>query len=270
MKKNTTTTTFYAIHRGRQRGVFERWDDARLQVEGFSGAIYKKCPDMDSARRFVAVGYEKVIATMIDKHDPGKRTYVVASTRLPTNESFETLSSLSSSSSSSLSISKRARIDPQLPTKCFYVDGACIDNRIVYVVLDRDTNEIVFRDNAEESRDRAILKGIDRVLNEYRTCHLRIVCRSWYVYNAITRYRHRWRTNGWFLCTGEKVSYLDLMHRIDDALSTDLQRDVRWVHDRYASMDDRPFLVRVSCMVRQEGSIVVPSNTMVPVVASSQ
>ena len=32
---------FYAVKQGRKTGIFTSWDEAKAQVDGYSGAVYK-------------------------------------------------------------------------------------------------------------------------------------------------------------------------------------------------------------------------------------
>lgn len=50
---------FYAIRIGRKPGVYTTWNDARKQVTGFPGAIFKSFPTKEEAQQFVAMGSEK-------------------------------------------------------------------------------------------------------------------------------------------------------------------------------------------------------------------
>ena len=45
MAKNS----YYTVWTGRQIGVFNSWDECRLQVEGFPGAKYKGFPTREAA-----------------------------------------------------------------------------------------------------------------------------------------------------------------------------------------------------------------------------
>lgn len=33
---------YYAVRKGRKAGVYESWEEARKQVDGFPGAVFKK------------------------------------------------------------------------------------------------------------------------------------------------------------------------------------------------------------------------------------
>ncbi|KAK2616074.1 hypothetical protein N8I77_002783 [Diaporthe amygdali] len=49
------TSTFYAVARGRQSGVYHTWDECRAQVDGFSDARYKKFETFADATEYLAV-----------------------------------------------------------------------------------------------------------------------------------------------------------------------------------------------------------------------
>ncbi len=51
MKKNK----FYAVKSGRNKGIYNSWDECKKQVEGFSGAIYKSFEDLEKAKEYLKV-----------------------------------------------------------------------------------------------------------------------------------------------------------------------------------------------------------------------
>jgi len=44
---------FYAVKNGRKPGIYSSWDEAREQVEGFTGAAFKSFKDKESAMAFL-------------------------------------------------------------------------------------------------------------------------------------------------------------------------------------------------------------------------
>ena len=46
-------TTYYAVARGRQPGIYLEWQDARDQVTGFSDGLQKKFDTFRGAQQFV-------------------------------------------------------------------------------------------------------------------------------------------------------------------------------------------------------------------------
>lgn len=42
---------FYVVWKGVRPGVYDQWDEAKAQVEGFEGAMYKSFPNIDDAHK---------------------------------------------------------------------------------------------------------------------------------------------------------------------------------------------------------------------------
>ena len=62
MKKYITmTNSYYAVHKGRTPGVYMTWKECQLQIQKFSGAIYKKFSHKQDAERFVKNGSTPLI-----------------------------------------------------------------------------------------------------------------------------------------------------------------------------------------------------------------
>ena len=45
--------TFYAVHSGRNPGIYKTWDECQVQVKGYSGAKYKKFKALVDAEQFI-------------------------------------------------------------------------------------------------------------------------------------------------------------------------------------------------------------------------
>lgn len=62
---------FYAVKKGRKPGVYNSWDECSEQINGFSGAIYKKFKVEADAQAFVSGESPDSISTVneIDKQD---------------------------------------------------------------------------------------------------------------------------------------------------------------------------------------------------------
>ena len=48
---------WYAVARGRTRGIYTNWEDARRQTDGYSGMMVKKFLDIQDAAEFMMYGY---------------------------------------------------------------------------------------------------------------------------------------------------------------------------------------------------------------------
>ena len=44
---------FYAVRKGRQTGLFTKWDDCKAQVQGYSGAVYKSFATLTKAQQYL-------------------------------------------------------------------------------------------------------------------------------------------------------------------------------------------------------------------------
>ena len=54
-------TKYYAVRKGRKRGVFTTWADAKAQVNGFPGAVFKSFPSYDEAESFAFPDIEEPV-----------------------------------------------------------------------------------------------------------------------------------------------------------------------------------------------------------------
>ncbi len=53
-----TTMSYYAVHKGRQIGIYNTWNICKKNVIGYSGAIFKKFTNINNAKMFVKFGYK--------------------------------------------------------------------------------------------------------------------------------------------------------------------------------------------------------------------
>lgn len=53
MKKKGEKMKFYAVKKGKRPGIYTSWDEAKEQVSGFSGAVYKSFKTLKEAETFI-------------------------------------------------------------------------------------------------------------------------------------------------------------------------------------------------------------------------
>jgi ribonuclease HI len=58
---------YYAVKVGLIPGVYESWDEAKIQIDGYSGAVYKKFKDRTAASRFISKSNFKMKITLKSK-----------------------------------------------------------------------------------------------------------------------------------------------------------------------------------------------------------
>ena len=57
---------YYAVHKGHKKGVFDNWGECQASINGYSGAVFKKCNTQSEANYFCEYGklpikkYEKL------------------------------------------------------------------------------------------------------------------------------------------------------------------------------------------------------------------
>lgn len=78
---------FYAVHRGRQRGVYRSWEDCQKQVKGFPKAVFKKFKTLAEAESFAGVALASTLPALSadakEKQSPPACFYAVRSGRKP-------------------------------------------------------------------------------------------------------------------------------------------------------------------------------------------
>lgn len=68
---------YYAVQKGKTPGVYSSWDEAKEQIEGFGGAVYKSFTDKDEAIEFLKKdGYDKKAPTEQPEEPDGAYAFV--------------------------------------------------------------------------------------------------------------------------------------------------------------------------------------------------
>lgn len=65
-----TTSKYYVVWVGRNDGVFNNWEDARLAVEGYAGAKYKAFDNYAAAHEAYAAGWAAYLNRPKPKTNP--------------------------------------------------------------------------------------------------------------------------------------------------------------------------------------------------------
>ena len=125
---------FYAVRYGRQPGIFSTWDETKPNVDGFKGAVYKKCSSAPEAAAFIAVkgGYSQKQGKKSDFHSKSS-TGVNSNLPLISN-SISDINSGNSSSGGRKRSSEGASISTSTISPydlVMYTDGACKGNQNV-------------------------------------------------------------------------------------------------------------------------------------------
>ena len=49
--------TYYAVHKGKNQGIYTSWDQCKKQIENFKEPIFKKFTNEEDAKKFVEIGF---------------------------------------------------------------------------------------------------------------------------------------------------------------------------------------------------------------------
>ena len=47
---------FYSVHRGKEKGIFNTWNECKLQIDGYKNPKFKKFDNIDEAKYFMEHG----------------------------------------------------------------------------------------------------------------------------------------------------------------------------------------------------------------------
>lgn len=123
---------YYTVFRGRNPGVYEDWDDAREQVEGFPGALFKSYRSSEEAttayRKAMALADEKELANLIFHKSDGDASSVTDKSPATVYNGAESL-------------------PPEVDADAWAVDASCMGNpgRMEYRGVELSTGKEVFR-----------------------------------------------------------------------------------------------------------------------------
>ena len=229
---------FYAVYKGRHRGVFQTWEDCLAQVTNFKGGVFRKFESYDDALTFSMNGKLSV----------------------ERQEEIRTLKSIKQESKSSSSGTKsKSNLEPLEKEIAMYTDGASSHNGHknvvagygVYVPNEETLNiskRLPLGPNGEmPSNQRAELMAIKEAI-ELSNYHysddsgLLILTDSMYSIQCVSNvngnnaWARKWSRNGWMNGSNEPVKNRDIIEplykMINERLVDTKRGSVRFIHVR--------------------------------------
>ena len=200
----TKASSYYAVRKGRNIGIYKTWDDCKQQVQGYNQPEFKKFQTKSEAEQFLGLSSNHA-------SDQGSGE----------EEEEELIESV-----------YHAATFPTSPV--VYTDGCCLNNGQsgavggigVYWAPHHPMNvSEPFKDGAIPTNQKAEIVAACRALECCVAMGLAFVevrTDSMYVINAMTKWVHKWETTGW---TG--VQNAELMKRL---LELCYVVHVSWVH----------------------------------------
>jgi ribonuclease HI len=213
-KKQGAGTSFYAVHKGYQPGVYLTWKECEQQVKGYPNPCFRKFSTEEEAQRFVRLGRENI------KEDQASSSKPRATKKRERPSSREP----------SLPPLKEARTEgtEQL---CVWTDGACIHNGYpnartgigVFFSEESPFNLSEPLPGEPQTNQRAELYAVIRALQQVReglegsfagTKKLVVYSDSSYTVNIMNHWIHGWMRRSWKQSEGKPVKNKDLIQQL--------------------------------------------------------
>ncbi|OMJ17848.1 Ribonuclease H [Smittium culicis] len=218
-------SNYYVVKDGRNPGVYSTWDECKQQVDGYSGAKFKKFSSPSEASSFLNGGSSGSSRGSSENY----------SSRSSSNyrQSYNQSSQRESSYNSGYRPSQRSsyyrggsyrKPDPVT----VYTDGSCLGNGkngssagVGVYFDDNDHRNVSERLDGLQTNNRAELTAIKRALETVRDTDsgntardVEIKSDSQYAINATTKWHSKWSSNGWKTADGGEVKNRDLIEDI--------------------------------------------------------
>ena len=205
MSKNNKSQ-YYAVKKGHRPDVYVSWEDCKKQIDGFSGAVYKKFEKKEDADSF------------INKNNPTKFKQQTLDMFLDIKPTEITIES---------EVESKLKIKSQsLPSVYIFCDGSAIHQNYksircgfgVYIIdqenkhmhFNRHINDHGTNNQAELS---AILFGLNMV-DENNWKSVCFVSDSKYSLDCILVWSHQWKKNNWLTASKKPVENQDIIKLI--------------------------------------------------------
>ena len=185
---------YYSVVRGFRPGVYHSWDKAKLQVDGFSGAVYKKFKTFEEATFYLETGGRELLL-------PSDRALVLDSSSVVLNKP----------------------ISPKSTAISVFTDGSATRNGkhdckaayAVYFGHDDPRNEcgqILKHPSNQRAELHAIIRALE-ILASFASSPIVIYTDSQYAINCFTKWISGWKRNGFLTASKSPVKHADLLLR---------------------------------------------------------
>lgn len=235
---------YYAVAKGRARGVYTDWDACRQNVNGYSGAVYKKFLTLLEAQAFLS-GRTSLGSGRFSLGRSSPSPSCLASR--PSSGSSPAASSRTKAPAASIASKLNSEVSGSIgpaayPTRPVYVDGASrangqaaipISGYGVYYGHGNSKNAAVPLSAVDDvtkttpTNQRAELHAVKHVLDDIAAeirsgpiSHKHAIhSDSRYAQNCVDVWAHNWKANLWKTATGKLVANRDIIENAVDTLA---------------------------------------------------
>ncbi|XP_055981310.1 ribonuclease H1 [Sorex fumeus] len=233
---------FYAVRRGRQTGVFQTWNECRVQVDRFPAARFKKFATEEEAWAFVRNSGSPDGAEG-QKNEPVQQSPVKSNKRLheclkkAEDESAEPCAKLVKQNTDSVPVIDKSAFSYMGDFVVVYTDGCCSSNGRkraragigVYWGPGHPLN-VGIRLPGRQTNQRAEIHAACKAIEQAKAQNIRklvLYTDSMFTINGITNWVKGWKENGWKTSTGKEVINKEDFVRLEK-LTQDM--DIQWMH----------------------------------------
>lgn len=204
---------FYAVRRGRTPGLFLTWDDCKKQIDGVSGADFKRFTDGNEALAWLTAEpanthtQQYFMNQIIDK---AKNPNKIKPARKPAAES-------------AVHVKSANQKKTPAPDYIIYTDGSCLRNPSgpggwAVVCRETATNQVTEKSDGEVSTTNnrmELTAAIEALSMTPDGATVDLYTDSQYLINGITKWVPGWKKRGWKRANGEAVLNPDLWQTLD-------------------------------------------------------
>ncbi|XP_017883755.1 ribonuclease H1-like [Ceratina calcarata] len=232
-KRLTMAPQFYAVARGRKPGIYNTWDDCKVQVHHFSGPKYKKFHTRVEAEQFIKEHSQGSGSDTTSSNVARSKRYTKRPRPADTKDDI-------SSNMARRSKSSKGSGDFLVDSDGYvnvYTDGACSSNGYrgakagigVWFGDDHPMNvsePVVGR----ATNNRAEIEAVTRAARQAKEAgieNLQINTDSKFLINCANDWMPKWKSNGWRTAENKPVINKNELLEMESALDN---VNVRWKH----------------------------------------
>ena len=233
--KTGNKTAYYAVKKGKKRGIYKTWAECQEQISGFSGAVYKKFATEPEALNFMLYGIDTNDAkTFYFRGNKNHKGYTGEKTTIKP-ELIEFCKNHLTSTDNAISCINEINKLKTITDNTYYIftDGSKQKSHTSYGIyfpgLSCHYAELLEPDDTNNIAElSAILKTLHILLSGFENLLLTkngkhpnkyiIVSDSEYSIKSITIWYKKWIKNNWQTTSGKPVANVELITEIREKL----------------------------------------------------
>lgn len=219
MPNNKDKIYYYAVRNGHNTGVYYKWSDCKVQVDGFDGAKFKKFETLEEAKEFITCddlskfqkkeGSKTTSKTYLQKYIGKIKSYAYMDTNKYNTSKWNLFLDEFYLFTDGSSKQKNGSI---VYSGVGVYLGECYNIKQIY--QDKTNNQCELM--AINIVYKIILKNIEQLVKYNKI--INIVTDSQYSVDCVTKWIKKWKKNNWITGTGTEVKNRELIISIDNCM----------------------------------------------------